>query len=91
MSRETALERDPAREDHVHQHQRFVLGRVNVDVVRGVVRAVVSEFQALPANPQGVPVVEGDVWGRAVRVVVTQQQAAGFGVTDADYVVARDR
>ena len=83
------LERHPAGEDHVHDHQGLVVRRVDEDVVRGVVRPVVVKEQPFPARLQDVMVVEGDGRRRPVRVCLTQQQAAALAVADAHHIGAQ--
>lgn len=76
-------------EEHVDDHECGVVGRVDEDVVRGVVRAVVGEFEALAADLQYVVVVEGHRGRRTVGVGVDAQQAVGLGVADAHHVLAK--
>jgi hypothetical protein len=82
------LERHPAREDHVHDHQGLVVRRVDEDVVRSVVRPVVLKEQSLSPHLQDVMVVEGDGRRRPVRVIITEQQAAALAVADAHQIGA---
>src|SRR5215204_6509252 len=49
----------PASVEDVDHHQRVVVGEVDEDVVRRVVRAVPGQLDALTAHVQGVPVSEG--------------------------------
>ena len=75
------LERYPAGEDHVHDHQGPVVRRVDEDVVRSVVRPVVVKEQPFSAQLQDVMVVERDSRRRPVRVIIAQQHAAAFAVS----------
>src|SRR6185437_2107387 len=85
------VDRHPAGVDHVDEHQRVVVGEVDVDVVGRVVRAVPGQFDALAADLEGVGVGEGDVGERAGRVLVTQQQALGLVVADPGHVPVEQR
>lgn len=45
-----SLERNPARHHHIDEHQSVVFGRVDKDVVGGVVCSVEGEVQLLAAD-----------------------------------------
>src|SRR6185437_15950159 len=77
--------------DDVDEHQGVVAGEVDVDVVWGVVGAVPGQLGALAPDLEGVVVGEGDLRGRAGRVVVPLQPTLGFLVPDADHVPAEQR
>jgi hypothetical protein len=81
----------PAGVDDVDEHQGFVAGEVDVDVVRRVVRAVPGQLGPLTADLEGVAVGEGDLRRRPGRVVVAQQQPPGLLVPDADHVPVEQR
>jgi len=83
------LERHPAGEDHVHDHQGPVVRRVDEDVVRSVVGPVVVKEQPFSSHLQDIMVVERDGRRRPVRVIIAQQQAAAFAVADAHHVGAQ--
>ena len=68
-----------------------MVGEVDEDVVRRVVRAVPGQLDALAPDLKGVTVGEGHFWRRAGRVVVAQQQPAGLLVPDADHVRVEQR
>src|SRR6478735_6246328 len=77
--------------DDVDEHERVVVRKVDVNVVRRVVGAVPGQLDAFPAAVQGVAVGEGHRRCGPGRVVVTQQQAPGLLVPDAHDVLAEQR
>jgi hypothetical protein len=67
----------------VHEHQRVVVGQVDVDVVGRVIRAVQGQVDAFAADLQGAAVREG-LFGRGPgRVVVSRQELPSLLVPDA--------
>ena len=76
----------PAGVHHVDEHQRVVLGEVDVDVVRRVVGATPGQLDALTANLQRVLVRERHLGQRPGRVVIALQQPPGLLVPDPDHV-----
>ena len=86
-----AVERHPAGQVDVDQHQRVVGREVDVDVVGRVVGAVPGQVDPLPADAQRAVGLEGHVGHRPGRVVVPGQQPLGLDVADPDHVAAEQR
>jgi hypothetical protein len=88
-----AVVRRPARQEDVDQHQRVVVGEVDVDVVRRVVRAVPRQVDPLAADAQRTPGLERLVGQRhgSLRIVAPGQQPPGLDVADPYDVVAEHR
>src|SRR5664279_3690218 len=77
----------PAGVDDVDEHQRVVVGEMDVDVVRRVVGAVPGQFDALSAHLERVAVDEDHLRDRPGRVVVAQQKPASLLVPDPDDIL----
>jgi hypothetical protein len=94
-----AVERHPAGQEEVDQHERVVVGKVDVAVVWGVVGAVVwgvvgavpREVNTLPAHVECVLGLEGDVRDRPGRVVLACQQLLGLDLPDPHHVRPEQR
>ena len=86
-----AVERHPAGQEDVDQHERVVVGKVDVAVVRGVVGAVPREVNTLPAHVECVLGLEGDVRDRPGRVVLACQQLPGLDLPDPHHVLPEQR
>src|ERR1700694_1399003 len=72
----------PTGVNDVHEHQRVVVGQVDVDVVRRVVGPVPGKLDTLAADPDREAVLEGLLWRGPRRGVVPQQQVARLLVAD---------
>src|SRR2546421_2938180 len=86
-----ALERNPARHHHIHEHQGVVLRRVDEDVVGCVIWSVEREVQLLAADVQNVPLVERHARWWTLRIVVAEQQTAILAMSDAYHIRTEQR
>jgi hypothetical protein len=86
-----AVERHPAGQEDVDQHERVVVGKVDVAVVRGVVGAVPREVNTLPTHVECVLGPEGDVRDWPGRVVLACQQLLGLDLPDPHHVFPEQR
>jgi hypothetical protein len=82
------MNRRPARIDDVDQHQRVVVGEV--DVVGRVVGAVPGQVDPLAADLERASILKGLLVRWPGRVVVAQQEALGLLVSDARDVLVEE-
>src|SRR5205807_3482272 len=79
-------DRRPSRVDDVDQHQRVVVRKVGVDVVRRMIRAAPRKLDAFATDFQRAAVGERLLRRRPRGVVVPQQQTLGLLVSAAGQV-----
>src|SRR2546425_9103353 len=84
-------DRCPSRVDDVDQHQGVVVRKVDVDVVRGVIRPAPFELDAFATDFQRAAVSERLLRRRPGGVVVPHQQTLGLLVSDADHFLVEER
>ena len=77
----------PAGIDDVDQHQRVVVGEVDVAVVRRVIGPVPRKLDAFTADLERAAILEGLLGSRAGRIVVAQQEPPRLLVSDANDAV----
>src|SRR6266436_7840542 len=85
------VNRRPARVHDVDEHQRVVIGQVDVDVVGRMIGSLPGELDASPADVESAAVLE-DFLRRGPRgVVVPYQEPSRFLMPDANDVLAEQR
>lgn len=88
---EALVHRRPARVDDVHEHERVVVGQMDVDVVGRVVRTEPCEVDALSADLERQPILEGLLGLRPGRVVVAEQEVARLLMSYPRDVLVKER
>src|ERR1700676_3078943 len=81
------IHRCPARVDDVDQHERFVVGQVNDNIVRRVVVAEPRQLDPPSRDLQCAAVLERLLGRWPSRVVVTKQELPGLLVADPGHVL----
>src|SRR4029077_14864343 len=84
-------DRRPSGVDDVNQHQRVVVRKVDVDVVRRVIRPAPLELDAFATDFQRAVVGERLLGHRPGGVVVPHQQTLGLLVSYADHALVEQR